>query len=632
MILFKNHKSLWIYSVIFLFIFTDINNAHSDTNLQLKTSVISQGGNLSQSTNYQVRDVIGQPSPVNNAASANFQIFSGYINQIQESGELPHLPEYWNYTNNTDNNANVVLPTDANPNIEGVVLMNGDYIGVFTPEGLCCGYRQWQGANLSITVWGDDSQTPGVVDGFRTGETINYRVYRLSEQREWTTVLTGYSTGDGIYSANGFMVLDRFDVLGVSLMTLNFSQGWNMFSVNVDPVNPNIELVMTPIIDKLVIVKNSEGNTFIPAYSINDIGDIHYTEGYQAYMNQAATLAVTGQATNPATPISLPVGWSMIGYLPQAPVDIATALASISTQLVIAKNNEGNTYIPLYGINDIGDMQPGQGYQIYLNAAGTLVYPSAQAQATSKEMAGLEKTSKATTSVEPQHFQFTASTGVNSTVVIPADINPQYSDGTPLTSGDEIGVFNSADLCCGAIVWEEQNTAISVWGDDVQSDTLDGFLMNDTLQFKVWRQSTDTEYSTTVAFQENQPTTFQSNGFSILSELIANLQTSVSENEAAAIPAAFKLRQNYPNPFNPETTIEFELPHASRIVLGIYDIRGREIRRLAQGTYPAGYHSMIWDGRDYSGTIVASGLYFYQIEVKSGIKDYMDIKKMILMK
>ena len=41
---------------------------------------------------------------------------------------------------------------------------------------------------------------------------------------------------------------------------------------------------------------------------------------------------------------------------------------------------------------------------------------------------------------------------------------------------------------------------------------------------------------------------------------------------------------------------------------------------------------MIWDGRDYSGTIVASGLYFYQIEVKSGMKDYMDIKKMILMK
>ena len=77
----------------------------------------------------------------------------------------------------------------------------------------------------------------------------------------------------------------------------------------------------------------------------------------------------------------------------------------------------------------------------------------------------------------------------------------------------------------------------------------------------------------------------------------------------AALPQAFALEQNYPNPFNPATTIPFALPTAADVSLAIYDLRGREIRRLVQDRLPAGYQRVVWDGRDATGRILPSGIY-----------------------
>ena len=141
------------------------------------------------------------------------------------------------------------------------------------------------------------------------------------------------------------------------------------------------------------------------------------------------------------------------------------------------------------------------------------------------------------------------------------------------------------------------------------------------------------EKSTIVSYEEANSPVYQTNGFSVLTELVADLTpTDITGKTEPALPTAFKLLQNHPNPFNPETSIEYQLPHAAEVALSIYDIQGREIRRLAQGTYPAGFHKIMWDGRDYAGSIVASGIYFYKIEVKMLDTSYMDVKKMILMK
>ena len=80
------------------------------------------------------------------------------------------------------------------------------------------------------------------------------------------------------------------------------------------------------------------------------------------------------------------------------------------------------------------------------------------------------------------------------------------------------------------------------------------------------------------------------------------------------LPKAFALHQNYPNPFNPETYIRYELSEASNVQLVIYDMLGRKIRTLVSGdNRAAGFYSVLWDGFNDSGQMVASGMYIYHI-------------------
>ncbi len=99
-------------------------------------------------------------------------------------------------------------------------------------------------------------------------------------------------------------------------------------------------------------------------------------------------------------------------------------------------------------------------------------------------------------------------------------------------------------------------------------------------------------------------------------------------DEAKALPKEFALNPNYPNPFNPETTIEFALPRDSKVTLTIYNLNGQLVRQLVSNSYKAGYQRVIWNGRDYSGNAVGSGVYIYTL--KAG--DFSQTRKMILMR
>jgi photosystem II stability/assembly factor-like uncharacterized protein len=73
-------------------------------------------------------------------------------------------------------------------------------------------------------------------------------------------------------------------------------------------------------------------------------------------------------------------------------------------------------------------------------------------------------------------------------------------------------------------------------------------------------------------------------------------------------PVRFSLSQNYPNPFNPVTKIKFDLPLNADVKLIVYDILGREVRRLVESRLNPGTYNITFDG-----TNLASGVYFYRL-------------------
>jgi len=92
------------------------------------------------------------------------------------------------------------------------------------------------------------------------------------------------------------------------------------------------------------------------------------------------------------------------------------------------------------------------------------------------------------------------------------------------------------------------------------------------------------------------------------------------EAPGAALPERFHLYTNFPNPFalsganrSALTRIEFSVSARTAVRLEILNILGQRVRTLFESEVPAGRHAAVWDGRDNSGVVVASGVYVYRL-------------------
>ena len=88
------------------------------------------------------------------------------------------------------------------------------------------------------------------------------------------------------------------------------------------------------------------------------------------------------------------------------------------------------------------------------------------------------------------------------------------------------------------------------------------------------------------------------------------------------------LSQNYPNPFNPTTIITYDLPRTAHVRLAIYDVLGRQVKRLVDTQKPAGQYQVTWDATNDLCEPVAAGLYFCRMETAG----FVQTRKMLLVR
>ena len=183
---------------------------------------------------------------------------------------------------------------------------------------------------------------------------------------------------NGGWSA-GFAI-DNVYVTGTTLsqvQDITLKSGWGLMSSYINPPEPSIDSVFSPVVNNLVILKNSTGQVYWPAFGLNIIGNYDVHQGYQYKMSQTDTLHLVGPGMVPeTTPFDIPQGWSIIAYLRNNPGVATSMMASVSSEIAIMKNGVGQVYWPAFGLNAIGDMEPGKGYQIKMLNGVVFSYPA----------------------------------------------------------------------------------------------------------------------------------------------------------------------------------------------------------------------------------------------------------------
>lgn len=148
------------------------------------------------------------------------------------------------------------------------------------------------------------------------------------------------------------------------------------------------------------------------------------------------------------------------------------------------------------------------------------------------------------------------------------------------------------------------------------SSTSHTFVIPDTLEYDTEYAWIVTTYYDTVAIKSD-------------TSWFTTEKSPVTDVVKTGIPEKYDLEQNYPNPFNPVTTIQFQIPQESNVMLKIYDILGKEVAALVNQNKPAGFYKVDWKAEKHP-----SGIYYYSIDAQAlnSKENYRSVRKMILLK
>jgi len=377
-----------------------------------------------------------------------------------------------------------------------------------------------------------------------------------------------------------FILPISLEVLGENrILQIDLLPGWNMISANVEPENLDVREIVRALVedDLLLLLKNGDGQFYLPAQDFCNIDGWVVEEGYQINVIEASQLEVFGRTIPGDQPIPLQEGWNISAYYPRQPIDAEIALAGIADQLMIAKNGLGQFYLPEFNFNNIGNLEDGQGYQYNVRQAIELIYQMGDEVALAKNK-----------KENPKHFRVLSPTGADMSVLL---------TGKPQMSDQEIGIFTPGGLLVGSGLFDsEGRCGMAVWGDDVTTEVVDGAIRGEMLSFILWD---GIEEITVVPLTTTGELVWSDGGFmmgEIASETVA--------------PVTFGIHETYPNPTNGPVGLSFGLENDGVISLRVYDLSGRLVTTLAQSEFKKGNHQLVWET-----DVVSSGLYLIKLAV-----------------
>ena len=273
----------------------------------------------------------------------------------------------------------------------------------------------------------------------------------------------------------------------------------------------------------------------------------------------------------------------MIAYLRSEPAPVDAVLDVFTSDIIIVKDVMGMAYLPEWGFNGIGDMVAGQGYQIKLYASHLLTYNANDDQYRIAHTPSIDNTS---TSVD-----FEKNTGSNMHLLV-----PESAWNVPVSSKDELYVYDAKGDMVGAAKITLPNTLITIWGNDLLTSEKDGLFDAEEFSLVLYFEKSNTSQSVSLELGTGV-SGFEKDAIVIASQI----SESNFEKDLA-------LYNSVPNPASNLTEISFYLYKEMDLTLRLFNVIGEEIKLITAGIKSAGYHTAQLDVNQ-----LAPGSYFYQL-------------------
>ncbi len=207
--------------------------------------------------------------------------------------------------------------------------------------------------------------------------------------------------------------------------------------------------------------------------------------------------------------------------------------------------------------------------------------------------------------------------------VIAVDMT-EYDFGSVTTGETQFNISNTGQGILAGQITLNQESVFSVSINDNPASSQINYSLDPAQSIEVtlyFNPIANDEYSDNILITSNDPQQEQL-------VITVNGTGSGVSNDNNNIPQITELQGNYPNPFNPETAIKYAVKKDGDVSLKIFNLKGQLVKTLVNQQVKAGYHRIVWDGKDNFGTDVATGIYLYRLETKT----YNQTKKMMLMK
>lgn len=377
-------------------------------------------------------------------------------------------------------------------------------------------------------------------------------------------------------------------------LNIPLEEGWNLISSHFRPADLDMLNILAPIESQVVLIKDHNGIPTVPSIPLNALGDWQVPLGYQIKVTENTILPILGAPLAPEyTSVPIEAGWQIIPYLKNHPSKLEDELSGINWSIVIVKDNDGNIYFPALGIDNIQDLNPTKGYWLKSLHNAFLYYSSNDPYGGNPTIGQRSELSLLS------HFVLNGlNTGSNASLIIPEEI----IENTPISPMDEIGIFNSEGILCGAAVYEGGHLAFPIWGDDAQSDEIaEGLLEGEEFSMRVWNNSTDEEWNAAFTLKEGAPLFFTNEIY-----IVNGIELGNTTNTLSPRPEIYF--NYYPNPSNGAVYFTLGLPHSTDVQLSIHSLDGKYTHAITHATYAKGLHEFT---EDFSA--LPDGMYVIQV-------------------